>query len=82
MLYFSSIGCTPLTAMNPADFLIDLANGNISDKSFPTDLDDKVAVENIKVRHGTRAKPSEIHEVNNLSSSLAFYMVASFIVVF
>ncbi|XVE60165.1 hypothetical protein DITRI_Ditri05aG0106000 [Diplodiscus trichospermus] len=39
MLYFSSMGCSPLVAMNPAEFLIDLANGNIKDKSVPSDLD-------------------------------------------
>lgn len=27
MVHFSSIGCSPLTAMSPADFLIDLADG-------------------------------------------------------
>ncbi|XP_065846979.1 ABC transporter G family member 22-like isoform X2 [Euphorbia lathyris] len=36
MPYFSSIGYSPLIAMNPAEFLIDLANGNINDKSFPS----------------------------------------------
>ncbi|WCJ43407.1 ABC-2 type transporter family protein [Euphorbia peplus] len=35
MSYFSSIGYNPLILMNPAEFLIDLANGNINDKSFP-----------------------------------------------
>ncbi|KAA8526058.1 hypothetical protein F0562_007842 [Nyssa sinensis] len=41
ILYFSSIGCAPLLAMNTAEFLIDLANGNIQDKSVPSDLEDK-----------------------------------------
>ncbi|KAJ8541532.1 hypothetical protein K7X08_002348 [Anisodus acutangulus] len=41
MLYFSLIGCSPRIAMNPAEFLIDLANGNITDKSIPSDLDNK-----------------------------------------
>ncbi|KAK4390981.1 ABC transporter G family member 22 [Sesamum angolense] len=41
MLYFSSIGCSPLTAMTPAEFLIDLANGNIKDKSIPSELEVK-----------------------------------------
>ncbi|GLU07041.1 hypothetical protein SLE2022_240200 [Rubroshorea leprosula] len=40
MLYFSSIGCSPLIAMNPAEFLIDLANGNINDISVPLELED------------------------------------------
>ncbi|KAL3845438.1 hypothetical protein ACJIZ3_002841 [Penstemon smallii] len=41
MLYFSSIGCSPLIAMNPAEFLIDLANGNVKDKSIPTSFEPK-----------------------------------------
>ncbi|KAJ7965410.1 ABC transporter-like [Quillaja saponaria] len=41
MMYFSSIGCSPLLAMNPAEFLIDLANGNIKGKSVPSELEDK-----------------------------------------
>ncbi|XP_062025236.1 ABC transporter G family member 22-like isoform X2 [Rosa rugosa] len=41
MMYFSSIGYAPLIAMNPAEFLIDLANGNTNDKSFPTELEDR-----------------------------------------
>ncbi|KAM7253067.1 hypothetical protein ACFE04_025685 [Oxalis oulophora] len=41
MLYFSSIGCCPLIAMNPAEFLIDLANGNMNDKSVPPELEDR-----------------------------------------
>ncbi|PKA62129.1 ABC transporter G family member 22 [Apostasia shenzhenica] len=46
MLYFQSIGCSPLIAMNPAEFLIDLATGNINDVSIPSELDDKVQTEN------------------------------------
>ncbi|XP_040995895.1 ABC transporter G family member 22-like isoform X1 [Juglans microcarpa x Juglans regia] len=41
MMYFSSIGCNPLIAMNPSEFLIDLASGNIKDKSVPSELEDK-----------------------------------------
>ncbi|CAB4289194.1 unnamed protein product [Prunus armeniaca] len=41
MMYFSSIGCAPLIAMNPAEFLIDLANGNTNEKSLPTELEDR-----------------------------------------
>ncbi|VFQ74141.1 unnamed protein product [Cuscuta campestris] len=38
MDYFSSIGCVPLTAMNPAEFLLDLANGNVNDVSLPSEV--------------------------------------------
>ncbi|KAG6390484.1 hypothetical protein SASPL_148219 [Salvia splendens] len=41
MRYFSSIGCLPLIAMNPAEFLIDLASGNVKDKSLPSELQHK-----------------------------------------
>ncbi|XP_068635396.1 ABC transporter G family member 22-like [Aristolochia californica] len=63
MVYFSSIGCTPLIAMNPAEFLLDLANGNLNDVSFPSELEDRVQMENSKTepRNG---KPSatDVHE--------------------
>ncbi|KAL9256350.1 ABC transporter G family member 22-like protein [Drosera capensis] len=41
MHYFSSIQCTPLIAMNPAEFLLDLANGNMNDVTIPSALEDK-----------------------------------------
>ncbi|XP_058105721.1 ABC transporter G family member 22 isoform X2 [Magnolia sinica] len=63
MVYFSSIGCTPLIAMNPAEFLLDLANGNINDVSVPSELEDRVQMENseTETRNG---KPSQtdVHE--------------------
>lgn len=37
--YFSSIGLTPFIAMNPADFILDLASGNLSDISIPPALE-------------------------------------------
>ncbi|KAL4200420.1 hypothetical protein AMTRI_Chr03g56420 [Amborella trichopoda] len=61
MLYFSSIGCSPLIAMNPAEFLIDLANGNINDVSIPSDLEDKVQTESpeTETRNG-KPTPSDV----------------------
>ncbi|KAK7396797.1 hypothetical protein VNO78_17956 [Psophocarpus tetragonolobus] len=44
MDYFGFIGCAPLIAMNPAEFLLDLANGNVNDISVPSELKDKVQV--------------------------------------
>ncbi|KAJ6749902.1 hypothetical protein OIU85_000526 [Salix viminalis] len=63
MLYFSSIGCSPLIAMNPAEFLLDLANGNINDVSVPSELEDKVQIGNSKAET-TNGKPSPavVHE--------------------
>ncbi|KAI9090627.1 hypothetical protein K1719_028480 [Acacia pycnantha] len=57
MLYFQSIGCSPLIAMNPAEFLLDLANGNISDVSVPSELEDKVQMGNAEVKT-KNGKPS------------------------
>jgi ABC-type multidrug transport system ATPase subunit len=67
MPYFQSIGCTPLIAMNPAEFLLDLANGNTTDVSVPSELDDKVHMENQNLQTNTKNdyKPSaqDVHEV-------------------
>uniref|UniRef100_A0A0D9VPQ8 ABC transporter domain-containing protein n=1 Tax=Leersia perrieri TaxID=77586 RepID=A0A0D9VPQ8_9ORYZ len=66
MPYFQSIGCTPLIAMNPAEFLLDLANGNTTDVSVPSELDDKVHMENQNLQNNTKIdyKPSaqDVHE--------------------
>ncbi|XWS21756.1 hypothetical protein CRYUN_Cryun30bG0081400 [Craigia yunnanensis] len=59
MLYFSSMGCSPLIAMNPAEFLIDLANGNIKDKSVPSDLEDRFLPRN-KSLYMKDGGPSEV----------------------
>ncbi|CAA0843007.1 ABC transporter G family member 22 [Striga hermonthica] len=48
MIYFSSIGCSPLIAMNPAEFMLDLANGNVTDISVPSELEDKVQMGNCR----------------------------------
>ncbi|KAI5560668.1 hypothetical protein POPTR_016G065900v4 [Populus trichocarpa] len=63
MLYFSSIGCNPLIAMNPAEFLLDLANGNINDVSVPSELEDKVQIGNseAETRNG-KPSPAVVHE--------------------
>ncbi|XP_057974027.1 ABC transporter G family member 22-like [Malania oleifera] len=63
MPYFSSIGCSPLIAMNPAEFLIDLANGNINDKSVPMELGDNVLprCKNFKIKN-EGPSPVDVHE--------------------
>jgi hypothetical protein len=64
MLYFSSIGCNPLIAMNPAEFLLDLANGNINDVSVPSELDDKVQIVNSDAgKRNGKPSPAVVHEV-------------------
>jgi hypothetical protein len=66
MMYFSSVGCAPHIAMNPAEFLIDLANGNLHDKSIPSELEDKFLTgsKRLQSKHG-RLSPVDVHEVNN-----------------
>lgn len=79
MSYFSSIGCTPLIAMNPAEFLIDLANGNINDVSTPLELNDEVQSNNLnsKTRHG-KPSPEDVHEVQVCSSIRDYYLQLSY----
>ncbi|KAJ6923933.1 hypothetical protein NC652_017296 [Populus alba x Populus x berolinensis] len=63
MLYFSSIGCNPLIAMNPAEFLLDLANGNINDVSVPSELEDKVQIGNSDAgKRNGKPSPAVVHE--------------------
>ncbi|XP_010653240.1 ABC transporter G family member 22 isoform X3 [Vitis vinifera] len=63
MEYFSSIGCSPLITMNPAEFLLDLANGNLNDVSIPSELEDKVQTEHseTETRNG-KPSPADVHE--------------------
>ncbi|KAL6336152.1 hypothetical protein AAG906_011034 [Vitis piasezkii] len=63
MEYFSSIGCSPLITMNPAEFLLDLANGNLNDVSIPSELEDKVQTEHseTETRNG-KPLPADVHE--------------------
>lgn len=67
MPYFQSIGCAPLIAMNPAEFLLDLANGNTTDVSVPSELDDKVHMENHNLENNNskidyRPSAQDVHE--------------------
>lgn len=66
-VYFSSIGCSPLIAMNPAEYLLDLANGNLNDVSVPSELEDKVQMGNsdTETRNG-KPSPAIVHEVNSV----------------
>lgn len=68
MEYFSSIGCSPLIAMNPAEFLLDLANGNLNDVSVPSELEDRVQILGNSERETKNGKPSPavVHEVKKL----------------
>lgn len=61
MSYFSSIGCSPLLAMNPAEFLLDLANGNMNDISIPSALKEKMKMGS-KIR-SSKPTPTVVYEV-------------------
>lgn len=73
MVYFSSIGCSPLVAMNPAEFLIDLANGNVSDKSVPSELEDKYSPgrQSFDTEEG-KPSPRDVHEVHDQYRAFTF----------
>ncbi|XP_072977594.1 ABC transporter G family member 22-like [Typha angustifolia] len=63
MVYFQSIGCSPLIAMNPAEFLLDLANGNINEVSVPSELEDRVQTENLASdTRNEKPSPKDVHE--------------------
>lgn len=65
MPYFSSIGCSPRIALNPAEFLLDLANGNVKDTSVPSELEDKFLAagsRNLETSGGGPS-PGDVHEV-------------------
>lgn len=50
--------------MNPAEFLLDLANGNINDISVPSELEDRVQVGNSGREPQTgKPSPAAVHEV-------------------
>ncbi|GAB4845019.1 hypothetical protein Ancab_038422 [Ancistrocladus abbreviatus] len=64
--YFSSIGYSPLIAMNPAEFLIDLVNGNMEDKSIPSQLEETPSPAGEKmVVNGRKPSPLEYLLVDN-----------------
>lgn len=50
--------------MNPAEFLLDIANGNLTDVTVPSELEDKVQLDEQQTERAN-AKPSSavIHEV-------------------
>ncbi|KZV14677.1 ABC transporter G family member 22-like [Dorcoceras hygrometricum] len=63
MIYFSTIGCSPLIAMNPAEFMLDLANGNVTDISIPSEFQDRVQMGNFKSETKSgKIDPAVIHE--------------------
>lgn len=64
MEYFSLVGLTPLIAMNPADFLLDLASGNVNDVSIPKALQNGDAT----------ARPSA-KDVREVHTTIYYYLL-------
>lgn len=50
--------------MNPAEFLLDLTNGNVNDISIPSELEDKVQIGNAETEtRSGKPSPAVVHEV-------------------
>ncbi|KAL2956207.1 hypothetical protein AAZX31_18G072500 [Glycine max] len=70
MEYFSSLRFTPQIPMNPAEFLLDLATGQVNDISVPTDIlqdqessdPSKVVIEYLQLKYKTLLEPKEKEE--------------------
>ncbi|KAL1204867.1 ABC transporter G family member 26 [Cardamine amara subsp. amara] len=71
MDYFSSLRILPEIAMNPAEFLLDLATGQVSDISLPDELlatktaqpdSEEVIVKYLQLRYKTDLEPKEKEE--------------------
>lgn len=61
--YFASIGLTAFIAMNPADFILDLASGNLNDISIPPALEGTASAPTARSDKPLLAVPSpaEVH---------------------
>ncbi|KAM7279657.1 hypothetical protein ACFE04_006791 [Oxalis oulophora] len=67
MPYFSSLSFIPEIAMNPAEFLLDLATGQVNDVSLPQDLLEAQGTPEfekavIKLKYKTQLEPKEKEE--------------------
>ncbi|KAL3007197.1 hypothetical protein AAZX31_08G321600 [Glycine max] len=70
MEYFSSLRFTPQIPMNPAEFLLDLATGQVNDIRVPTDIlqdqessdPSKVVIEYLQLKYKTLLEPKEKEE--------------------
>ncbi|CAK7324474.1 unnamed protein product [Dovyalis caffra] len=70
MEYFSSLRFIPEIAMNPAEFLLDLATGQVNDISLPEDLSaphgvldsEKAVIKYLQLKYKTQLEPKEKEE--------------------
>ncbi|XP_009781518.2 ABC transporter G family member 26 [Nicotiana sylvestris] len=71
MEYFSSLGFIPEIAMNPAEFLLDLATGQVNDISIPDDLyppqctseQERVVIRYLQHKYKIQLEPKENHQI-------------------
>ncbi|KDP39319.1 hypothetical protein JCGZ_01076 [Jatropha curcas] len=77
MDYFSSLRFIPEIAMNPAEFLLDLATGQVNDVSVPHDLSaspgapdsDKAVIKYLQLKYKTQLEPREKEENHRCSKA-------------
>ncbi|KAJ0989713.1 hypothetical protein J5N97_008069 [Dioscorea zingiberensis] len=64
MKYFSSIGFVPQLAMNPAEFLLDLATGHVNDISIPEAAQEleMTVIKFLQLKYKTEIEPKEKEE--------------------
>ncbi|MBA0852610.1 hypothetical protein Goshw_007515 [Gossypium schwendimanii] len=70
MEYFSSLRFIPEIAMNPAEFLLDLATGQVNDITLPEDLvasqgtadSDRAVIKYLQLKYKTHLEPKEKEE--------------------
>ncbi|GMJ01466.1 ATP-binding cassette G26 [Hibiscus trionum] len=70
MEYFSSLRFIPEIAMNPAEFLLDLATGQVNDITLPEDLvasqgtadSERAVIKYLQLKYKTRLEPKEKEE--------------------
>ncbi|XP_039141933.1 LOW QUALITY PROTEIN: ABC transporter G family member 26 [Dioscorea cayenensis subsp. rotundata] len=64
MKYFSSIGFVPQLAMNPAEFLLDLATGHLNDIAIPQESQqlDMTLIKFLRMKYKTEIEPKEKEE--------------------
>ncbi|XP_015081871.1 ABC transporter G family member 26 [Solanum pennellii] len=78
MEYFSSLGFIPEIAMNPAEFLLDLATGQVNDISVPDDLyppqvtneREKIVIRYLQHKYKVLLEPKENHQVSKAPEHL------------
>uniref|UniRef100_A0A3Q7HG11 ABC transporter domain-containing protein n=1 Tax=Solanum lycopersicum TaxID=4081 RepID=A0A3Q7HG11_SOLLC len=78
MEYFSSLGFIPEIAMNPAEFLLDLATGQVNDIIVPDDLyppqvtneREKIVIRYLQHKYKVLLEPKENHQLSKAPEHL------------